>query len=210
MVKFHENFHPEQRSFHYGLEKRTDCSVWKLSCDYFLLHLFIFVPCCSLRNLSVCYCYHLLANTLVIVVYIFVLVMAKLPKCNWVTRKASQIRVIKSMPFTFLMCPHLESCICLIAVFQRDGTRKGTGKDNRKRVNNLDPSEDPLRGKRQTCIIMSVMEKVIREWLMHCFWQCRPKGVPILSHRELKANFCHAGHNYFVELIPQDVMSSKK
>lgn len=90
--------------------------------------------------------------------------VAELAKYSLVTRKTSQIRLLKSMPHTFLMCPHLESCIWLIAVFQRDRTRKGTGKDNRERVNNPDPSEDPLRGKKtEMCTIMSVMEKVIRE-----------------------------------------------
>lgn len=39
----------------------------------------------------------------------------------------------------------------LIDGFQRHRTKKGTGKDNRERANNLDPSEDPLRGKRQRC-----------------------------------------------------------
>jgi len=92
-----------------------------------------------LRNQSVYYYYCFLANTILIVILIFVLLAAKLAKYNLVTRKASQIRLLKSMPRTFLMCPHLQSCIWLIAVFQRDRTRKGTGKENRERLKSCRP-----------------------------------------------------------------------
>lgn len=50
------------------------------------------------------------------------------------------------------------------AVFQRDRTREGTGKDDMKRVNNLRAFRGSTKGeKAEMCAVMSVMEKVINE-----------------------------------------------
>lgn len=84
---------------------------------------YCFVTHYSLRNQSVYYYYHLLANAILIFIWIF-FPSGVLAKYNLVTIKAGQIKLSKSMLGTILMCPHLSSFIWLISVFQRDRTRK--------------------------------------------------------------------------------------